>query len=158
MLSQKVFLDWFKKEVEARWKTHHFEWIEIGDWNWRLAEFDIDTLTQAVRQHKACECYPMPNLKKVYEYACKITAAKKPPSQRSGEGKKSSGVPEAHTFIMCVAKGDNGCGCMGWFVPILIWPFHKTYTAEMMDRRMKLRGTKPLDLNQLRKRYKIPCG
>jgi hypothetical protein len=89
---------------------------------------------------------------------------------------------------MCVAKGDNGCGCVGWFVPILIWPFHKTYTTdrrsaeeqcvmhsrngrygvweiftgtnhgEMMDRRMKLRGTKPLDLNQLRKRYKIPCG
>ena len=67
---------------------------------------------------------------------------------------------------------------------MLIWPFHKTYTAEdyrrsaeeqrlmhsrngragvwqvftntthseMVDRRMRPRGTKPLDLNQLRKR------
>ena len=88
---------------------------------------------------------------------------------------------------MCVAKGDNGCGCVGWFVPILIWPFHKTYTAEtyrrsaeeqrlmhsrngragvwevftgtthgeMLTRSCDLRGTKPLDLTQLRKRYKI---
>jgi hypothetical protein len=40
-----------------------------------------------------------------------------------------------------------------------VWEiFTGTTHGEMMDRRMKLRGTKPLDLNQLRKRYKIPCG
>ena len=40
-----------------------------------------------------------------------------------------------------------------------VWEiFTGTTHGEMIDRRMKLRGTKPLDLNQLRKRYKIPCG
>ncbi len=40
-----------------------------------------------------------------------------------------------------------------------VWEiFHGTTHGEMMTRRMKLRGEKPLDLNQLRKRYKkIPC-
>jgi predicted transcriptional regulator len=125
-------------------------------------------------------------LKKVYTYAHKVRAANSPKHDRKDQG-NSSGVPDAHTYIMCVAKGDNGCGCVGEFVPILIWPFTKTYTAEtyrriaeeqrlmhshngrngiwkifygtthgeMITRRMKLRGEKPLDLNQLRKRYKI---
>ena len=189
-MNSKEFMQWFEQQIKTRWQGLRPSWIELGDWHWRLQEFDTDTLTQAARQHKATEDYRTPSLKKVYEYACKITAARKPPAPRSGEEKKSSGVPEAHTFIMCVAKADNGCGCVGWFVPILIWPFHKTYTAEtyrrsaeeqcvmhsrngrngvweiftgtnhgeMMDRRMKLRGTKPLDLNQLRKRYKKTIG
>ena len=183
MLSKKVFWDWFKAEVQGRWKVCHFEWTEIGDWHWRLRDFGIDTLSQAVRQHKVCEDYRSPSLKKVYEYARKINADNTPKSKRDHN---SNHIPDAHTYIMCVAKGDNGCGCVGWFVPVLIWPFHKTYTAEdyrriaeqqrlmhsrngragvwkiftntthgeMMDRRMKLCNEKPLDLNKLRKWYK----
>ena len=182
MLSKKVFWDWFKEEVQVRWKTLNFEWTEMGDWHWRLGKFEIDTLTEAVRRHKVCEDYRQPSIKKVYEYAREITVKNAPPVAK----KKPTGIPDAHTYIMCVATGENGCGCVGWFVPILIWPFTKTYTpetyrrvaeqqrqmhsrngrngileifhgtthSEMMRRRMKLRGTKPLNLNQLRKFYK----
>lgn len=179
MLSKKVFWEWFKKEVEPRWKQHRFEWVEVGDWHWRLQDFDIDTLTQAVRRHKVCECYPIPNLKKIYEYAKKIEADKHP-------NRHESARPQEHTFIMCVAKSDNGCGPVGKFVPILLWPFKKQWTqadyvtvakeqciihsrsgrngvwkpfyntthGQMLTRSCTLLGTKPLDLNELRKRYK----
>jgi hypothetical protein len=188
MLSKNVFCDWFNKEVQPRWKTHHFEWIETGDWHWRLRDFEIDTLTQAVRQHKACECYPMPNLKKVYEYAKTIQTHNSPQPAATAK-KPSSGIPDTHTFIMCTVKDDRGRGCVGWFVDILICPLNKTYSAEtyqrvaaeqaerhrstcggqwkiftntthgeMMNRRMKLRNTKPLDLTQLRKLYTSTCG
>jgi len=116
----------------------------------------------------------------VYDYAKTIKADRTPPSKRN-----SNTIPDEHTFIMCVAKGDNGRGCVGHFVPILIWPFHTTYTAdtyrriaeeqcvmhsrngragvwepynttraEMLKRSCDLRGVKPLDLTELRKRYK----
>jgi len=45
MLTKKVFWEWFKVEVESRWKQHHFEWTEVGDWHWQLQDFDTDTLT-----------------------------------------------------------------------------------------------------------------
>ena len=139
MLSKKEFWDWFKKEVQVRWKVCHFEWTEMGDWHWRLEKFDLDTLTQAVRQHKAREDWRTPSLKKVYEYAGKIKASNSPPVPSNTEGKRTddSGVPEAHTFIMCTAKDDNGRGTVGWFVPILVWPFHKTYTATTYQRAAK---------------------
>jgi hypothetical protein len=182
MLSKRIFWDWFKKEVQTRWAKHTFEWTEAGDWYWRLQDFDIETLTQAVRQHKACECYPSPNLKKVYNYA-KAIQAKSKPEQKRGD---NQGVPEAHTYIMCVAKDDNGRGCVGWFVPILLWPFRvqwkpedytrvaeqqcaiyarrggvwKIFThtshSEMFGRRAKLLNIKPQGLDELRKLCKTP--
>ena len=188
MINKDSFGEWFKKEVETRWSKCNFSWTEIGDWHWRLRDFEIDTLTQAVRRHKVCEDYRQPSLKKVYKYAQTITAHTNPKRERrDGASGKSTGIPDEHTFIMCVAKSDNGCGCVGWFVPILIWPFTKTYTpetyrhtaeqqrvmhshngrngvweifygtthGEMLRRSNKLTHTKPLDLNQLRKRYKI---
>ena len=129
-MQRNEFTQWFEKEVKPRWKTNNFSWTEMGDWHWRLEKFEIDTLTQAVRRHKVCDDYRSPSLKKVTEYARTITAASSPKRQR----RDGSDIPEAHTFIMCVAKGDNGCGRVGWFVPILIWPFHKTYTPETYRR------------------------
>ena len=187
-MNSKEFMQWFEQQVKTRWQGLDLTWIELGDWHWRLQDFDTDTLTQAVRRHKACEDWRSPSLKKVYDYAKTIKARNKPkPEHADGTNGSSSGVPEAHTYIMCVAKSDNGCGCVGWYVPILLWPFKKQWTPEdyrraaeeqcvmhsrngrngiweiftntthgkMMDRSMKLRGTKPLDLNELRKRYKI---
>ena len=95
-MNSKEFMQWFEQQIKTRWQGLRPSWIELGDWHWRLQEFDTDTLTQAARQHKATEDYRTPSLKKVYDYACKITAARKPPASRSGEEKKSSGVPEAH--------------------------------------------------------------
>jgi len=132
MLSKDVFYEWFKKEVETRWPKHNFEWIEMGDWYWRLREgVDLETLTEAVRRHKAGEDWRVPSLKKVYEHACKIQANNHPKPKRDDT---ANGIPEAHTYIMCVAKGDNGRGCVGHFVPILVWPFHTTYTAATYRR------------------------
>ena len=177
-MNSKEFMQWYEQQVKTRWQGLDLTWVELGDWHWRLRDFDADTLTQAVRQHKACEDWHTPSLKKVYDYAKTITARSKPKRERS-DGTRS-GVPEAHTYIMCVAKSDNGCGCVGWFVPILIWPFHKTYTAEtyrraaeeqrlmhsrngragvwevftntthseMLTRRCKLRNIKPLDMSR----------
>lgn len=135
MLQQKEFTQWFEQQVKARWSRHNYEWIELGDWYWRLRDFDIETLTEAVRKHKACEDYRTPSLKKVYEYAKTIRKNNSPKCQRRDEtNARQNGVPEAHTYIMCVEKDENGRGCVGWFVPILIWPFHKTYTAETYCR------------------------
>jgi hypothetical protein len=136
MIALNEFIHWFEKEVKARWPKHDFSFTELGDWHWRLREgFDLDTLTEAVRRHKACDDWRVPGLKKVYEYAKSIQANKSPKRQRrDGDTAAASGIPEAHTYIMCVAKGDNGRGCVGWFVPILVWPFHKTYTAETYRR------------------------
>ncbi|MHC4290298.1 MAG: hypothetical protein ACYSOF_01545 [Planctomycetota bacterium] len=180
MLSKKVFWDWFKKEVQSRWKVCHFEWTEIGDWHWRLQNFSTETLTEAVRQHKVCEDWRTPSLKKVYGYAGKITADRTPKAKRTGN---NSSIPDTHTFIMCTARDERGKGTPGWFVDVLIWPFHKTYTAEtyrraaeeqcnmhaayggiweiftdttrreMNKRSADLKGIKPLVLNKRRKRH-----
>ncbi|MDH4202317.1 MAG: hypothetical protein OEV87_05445 [Phycisphaerae bacterium] len=185
MINRDVFGQWFDKEVQSRWQTLNLSWIELGDWYWRLRDFDTDTLTEAVRKHKACEDWRVPSLKKVYDYAKAIQSRNRPASANAVKEKRST-LPDEHTFIMCVAKGDNGRGCVGHFVPILIWPFHTTYTAdtyrriaeeqcvihsrngrngvwepfyntthlEMMRRANQLCGTKPLDINEVRKLYK----
>jgi hypothetical protein len=136
MINRDAFGQWFDQEVQTRWKTLNLSWTELGDWHWRLREgFDLETLTEAIRQHKAIEHYPVPNLKKVYDRAQAIQSSNRPKRQPAdGDTGAASGVPEAHTYIMCVGKGDNGRGCVGWFAPILIWPFHKTYTAETYRR------------------------
>ena len=172
MVSKKEFWEWFKKDVQTRWARCTFEWTEIGDWYWRLRGFDLETLTRAVRQHKVCECYPVPNLKKVYDYA-RTMKADTHPRRKSND----CGIPETHTFIMCTEKDDRGRGTIGWFVDILLWPLNKTYSediyrrvaaeqaarhastyggvweivtrtnrTEMLKRRMKLRGIQPLNL------------
>lgn len=132
MLSKNVFYQWFKQEVETRWKQHRFEWIEAGDWYWRLQGFDIETLTQAVRQHKACECYPTPNLKKVYEHAKTIRVNNRPKRHRGDPQGTSSPLPAEHVFIMCVAKDFDGGGPVGRYLPVLMWPFGKTTAEEYL--------------------------
>ena len=136
MLSNKEFNDWFKKEVESRWPKHRFDWTEVGDWHWRLREgFDLDTLTEAVRQHKACDDFRTPSLKKVYDYAKAIQSRNRPQRDCGGSRERSdnSGVPE-HTFIMCTAKDEHGHGKVGWFVPILLWPFKTQWTPQDYQR------------------------
>ena len=128
-MNGKAFMQWFEQQVKPRWHDLNFTWIEIGDWHWRLGQFDPETLTEAVRRHKAGECYPIPNLKMIYDYAKQIKANNRPQRQRR-DRTQSSGFPEAHTYIMCVAKSDNGRGCVGWFVPILLWPFKQQWTPQ----------------------------
>ena len=180
MINRDVFGQWFDKEVQARWKTLNLSWLEMGDWHWRLRDFDLETLTQAIRQHKTCECYPTPNLKKVYEYARTIQSRNRP--QRTGTD--DSGIPEAHTFIMCIDKDERGRGKVGWFIPIQLWPFKTPWTPEdyqrvaseqarkyadfyggdwqvfthtnqleMLQCAAQLRGNRPIDLNQRPKQY-----
>jgi hypothetical protein len=184
MIQQNEFIQWIEKEVKIRWPKHNFSFIEIGDWHWRLRDFDVDTLTQAVRQHKAIDDWRTPSLKKVYDYAKKIHTTNHP--KQHNKDKRNTGVPEAHVYIMCTGKDERGKGNVGWFLPILIWPFGKTYTADqyhrnaeafaqkhadfyggvwevvaqtnqlqMLQRAAKLRGTKPLDLTVLQNRYKL---
>ncbi|MHC4881366.1 MAG: hypothetical protein ACYTEN_06710 [Planctomycetota bacterium] len=182
-MNSKEFMQWFEQHVKTRWQGLDLTWIEIGDWHWRLEKFDADILTRAVRRHKVCEDWRVPSLKKVYEHACKIQANNHPKPKRDDT---TNGIPDEHTFIMCVAKSANGGGCVGHFVPILIWPFHKTYTpetyrriaeeqcvmhsrngrngiwkpfynttrTEILTRRWNLLGVKPLDMDEMRKRYK----
>ena len=172
----------FNEQIRKRWPRWTVSDVEISDWLVWLEAFDYPTIATAARMHLAESRYAKPIPSELLGHAKKL-APKPSPKQAK---KKSSGIPEEHTFIMCVATGENGCGNVGWFVPILIWPFHKTYTAEtyrriaeeqcvmhsrngragiweiftntthgeMVTRRMKLQGTKPLDLNELRKHYK----
>ena len=179
-MNKSDFLYWFDDNVKVRWPRHHFAWTEVGDWAWRLEEFDSDILTQAVRKHKTREDYRAPSLKKVHEYVTEIQSRNSPKRQH-----RNNSVPDAHTYIMCVAKDDNGRGCVGWFVPILLWPFKQEWKPEdytivaeqqlaihsrrggkwkiftntthgkMLIQSNKLRGIKPLDLNALRKRKRI---
>lgn len=172
MIHKNDFIQWFENEVKVRWPKHNFSLTELGDWHWRLRDFEVDTLTEAVRRHKAVDDWRVPSLKKVYDCAAKIHLTKHPKQHR----KQTTGVPEAHTYIMCTAKDERGRGIVGWFVPILIWPFHKAYTAEtyrrcaeqqlamharrgdvwevftqtdhgeMLQRRCALLGIQPLDL------------
>lgn len=132
MIQQHEFIQWFKKEVKGRWPKHNFDWTQIGDWHWRLRDdFDLDTLTEAVRRHKVCDDWRVPSLKKVYGYAKTIQSTKRPQRQRAeGADETSSTLRPEHTYIMCVARSANGGGCVGWFVPILLWPFKTRWTPD----------------------------
>lgn len=141
MLTKELFWQWFKQEVKPRWSRSEFSGVEMGDWYWRLGEFDIETITQAVRRHKACEDYKTPSLKKVYAYAKAIGADKRPRQPRS----EGSGVPESHVYIMCVAKDFDGCGPVGRYLPVLMWPFGKTCTAEQYRRNAEAFAKKHAD-------------
>jgi len=187
MIALNEFIHWFEKEVKVRWPKHDFSFTEIGDWHWRLREgFDLDTLTEAVRRHRTCDDWRVPGLKKVHEYAREIQTRSRPAWAKTNRVHRS-GIPKAHTFIMCIDKDERGRGNVGWFVDILLWPFRTPWTPddyqrvaaeqarkysdfyggdwevfthttelEMMRCANQLRGTQPLDLNELRKRYKIP--
>ena len=124
-MNNTEFMQWFGKEVKTRWPRHTFRWTEMGDWHWRLGDFDVDTLTQAVRRHRACEDWKVPSLKKVYEYASAIRDKTNPPQKQTGQ----RSFPEAHTFIMCTARDDRGNGTPGVYVDIILWPFNKTWAA-----------------------------
>ena len=175
----------FTEQIRKRWPRWTPSEVEISDWLVWLETYEYAAIAEAARAHLAESRYAKPIPSQLLDRAKAIRSNQRPKRQRAdGDSRAGSGVPEAHTYIMCVAKGDNGRGCVGQFVPILIWPFHKTYTAEtyrriaeeqcvmhsrngrngvwkpfyntthleMMRRRNHLRGTKPLDINELRKR------
>ncbi len=123
MIRKDLFLTWFQQQVQNRWAKCEFTGVELSDWYWRLKGFDEATLTDAARRHAISDEPKRPSLKKVYAYAKSLQ-----PQQKPGKRKEPTGVPAAHTYIQCVAKDERGCGPVGWFVPILLWPFHRTYT------------------------------
>jgi hypothetical protein len=171
----------FTHEIRKRWPRWTPSEVEISDWLIWLEKYEYAAITIAARKHLAESRYAKPIPSQLLDHAKTITADRTPPSKRN-----SNTIPDEHTFIMCVARSTNGGGCVGHFVPILIWPFHKTYTAEtyrraaeeqrlmhsrngragvweiftntthseMFKRSCDLRGIKPLDLTELRKRYK----
>jgi len=120
----------FNEQIRKRWPRWTVSDVEISDWLIWLEAFDYTTIATAARMHLAESRYAKPIPSQLLDHAKKVAPKPSPKQMKT----KSSGIPEAHTFIMCVAKGDNGCGRVGWFVPILIWPFHKTYTPETYRR------------------------
>ena len=120
----------FNEQIRKRWPRWTASVVEISDWLVWLEAFDYPTIAQAARMHLAESRYAKPIPSQLLDHAKKLMPKPSPKQAK----KKNTGVPDAHTYIMCVAKSDNGCGCVGWFVPILIWPFTKTYTPETYRR------------------------
>lgn len=129
MLTKDAFMTWFQKDVTTRWPKCAFTAVQVDDWFRRLKAFDAPTLTEAARRHFVLDEPRRPSLKKLYEYARQPHAG-----TDTAHEKKSFEVPEAHMYIQCVAKDEDGRGSVGRFVPILLWPFHKTYTRQMFDK------------------------
>ncbi len=123
-MSKEAFREWFQIEVGQRWPKCWFSWTEMGDWHWRLGDFDAARLTEAVRRHKVQDEPSRPSLKAVYRCVCQQTAGQTP------NAKKERDVPDAHTFIMCTGKDMDGCGCVGRIVPIHIVPLHREYSRK----------------------------
>ena len=131
MLTKESFMQWFQSDIIGRWSTCVFTAVQLDDWYWRLKRYDTAALTEAVRRHYSCDEPRRPSLKTIHDCA----RQQRPADARNATvAKESNGVPEAHTYIQCVAKDENGRGCVGWFVPVLLWPFHTEYTQAMYDR------------------------
>ncbi|MBC8379526.1 MAG: hypothetical protein H8E62_10150 [Planctomycetes bacterium] len=131
MLTKEAFMQWFQHHIIGRWSTCAFTAVQLEDWYWRLKRYDTDTLTAAVRQHYCSDEPRRPSLKAIHAFARQQQANQAHTTTRD---KESKGVPEAHTYIQCVAKDENGRGAVGWFVPILLWPFHREYTQAMYEQ------------------------
>ena len=134
MLSRATFLKWFQDHVQSRWTKCEFTSVQLDDWYWRLKQLDETVLTKAVRRHFVCDEPRRPSLKKICEYVRQMQAKHAHTSAGLAPHSEPSGVPEAHTYIQCVGKDNNGHGPVGWFVPILLWPFHQEYTQAMYDK------------------------
>jgi len=120
----------FNEQIRKRWPRWTPSEVEISDWLAWLEKYDYAAIAEAARAHLAESRYAKPIPAQLLDHARKNITNSRPQHQRQ----KNSGVPEAHTYIMCIDKSDNGRGPVGTFVPILIWPFHKTYTAETCRR------------------------
>jgi hypothetical protein len=134
MMNKSESAKCFNEQIRKRWPRWTPRDVEISDWLVWLAAFDPPAIATAARKHLAESRYAKPIPAQLLDHAKKLKAANRPCRPSSAEGKPSSGVPDAHTYITCTAKDERGCGCVGWFVPILIWPFHKTYTPQTYRR------------------------
>ncbi len=130
MLTKEAFMQWFQRDVMGRWTTCAFTAVQLDDWYWRLKRYDTAALIEAARRHYSCDEPRRPSLKAIHEYALQKTKH----ARTMAAAKETNGVPEAHTYIQCVDKDADGRGCVGWFVPVLLWPFHNEYTQAMYDR------------------------
>jgi hypothetical protein len=128
MLSKEAFGQWFQAQVAARWDKCSFNAVQLADWYWRLKAFDTAALTEAARRHHAADEPRRPSLKAIHDYARAEQARTAPPAR------EPAGVPEAHTYIQCVSTDVEGRGLVGWFVPVLLWPFRREYTADDYQR------------------------
>lgn len=134
-MTKDVFRQWFLNEIQGRWARCEFTAVQLGDWYWRLKGFDAATLAEAAQRHHVQDEPRRPSLKAIHDYAKQWRAKHAHTSMASNNGKqKRSGVPEAHTYIQCIGKDEHGNGPVGWFVPVLLWPFHQEYTQAVYDK------------------------
>lgn len=128
MLTKEVFGQWFAQQVAARWDKCVFSAVQLEDWYWRLKAFDPAALTAAARRHHAVDEPRRPSLKAIHDYARAQQVRTAPTAH------EPPGVPEAHTYIQCVSTDPQGRGPVGWFVPVLLWPFGQDYTPAAYER------------------------
>lgn len=133
MLSKEDFRRWFNEQVLQRWPRCDFNDVQAMDWHWRLKMFDEDELTEAVRRHSVRDEPRRPSLKAVYELALRWRET----SGRAAAPK--AGVPEATTYVQCVALDENGRGPLGWFDGVLLWPPHHPHAPEVIERAARKR-------------------
>lgn len=133
MLTKDVFGQWFEGQVAARWEKCVFTAVQLEDWYWRLKRFDTAALTAAARRHHAVDEPRRPSLKAIHDYARQFTARQPGAGTGTAPG-QPPGVPETQTFIQCVSRDPEGRGPVGWFVPVLLWPFGQDYTPAAYER------------------------
>ncbi|MBL7214110.1 MAG: hypothetical protein ISS71_00365 [Phycisphaerae bacterium] len=144
MLTKEAFGKWFQSQIRQQWPRYEFTAVQLSDWYWRLKDFDEATLSAATRRHHVRNEPRQPSLKAIYDYAQQLNTkhAHTHVGMAPDNGnQKPSGVPEPHTYIQCVSKDDNDRGPVGWFVPVLLWPFHKTYTQAVYDKTAEQQRT-----------------
>ena len=120
----------FNEQIRKRWPRWTPSEVEISDWLVWLEKYDYNTITIAARNHLAESRYAKPIPSQLLNHAKKIKARNRRDDIPKRERRDNSGIPDAHTYIMCVAKSANGCGPVGAFVPILLWPFKTQWTPD----------------------------
>jgi hypothetical protein len=119
----------FTNEIRKRWPRWTPSDVEASDWLVWLEKYDYADIAEAARAHLAESRYTKPIPAQLLDHARAIRTRNRPKRERRDQT-KSSGIPDEHTFIMCVGKSDNGRGPVGTFVPILLWPFKVRWTPE----------------------------
>ncbi len=119
MLSKEEFWGWFQAAVRSRWGRCEFTTAQLQDWYWRLKGFSTEALTDAVQRHSVCDEPRRPSLKAIHNLVRQQSEHTRGPRQAG----QSNNAADTGTYIQCVEHDDRGGGQVGFFVPILIWPF-----------------------------------
>ena len=91
----------FNEQIRKRWPRWTASVVEISDWLVWLEAFDYPTIAQAARMHLAESRYAKPIPSQLLDHAKKLMPKPSPKQTK----KKNTGIPDAHTYIMCVAIG-----------------------------------------------------